>query len=206
MACNRGVLPMFGQPWWPGLFFALAPARIFQAQQLYTLCQWLTSCIRKALWLVTMTHSTLMQFHVVHIVPRMTTQSCSYIRPRPITVNFPAIRAMADENAQPSSSSNNNNSLRLGNRKKPWFKLLFVILSYFYSHLSGIRHSSNPLVHHGRHFGRTVYAMCNVRLLITNGLLRLKESDGGEVSEESLTFEYVFRLIYSSHGHLFPVL
>jgi hypothetical protein len=29
-----------------GLFFALALTRIFQAQLSYTLCQWLTSCIR----------------------------------------------------------------------------------------------------------------------------------------------------------------
>jgi hypothetical protein len=69
---------------------------------------------------------------------------------------------------------------------------VFVILSDFYSRLSGIRHSSDPLVHHGHHFGRTVYAMCNVRSLITNGLRRLEESDGGEISEESLTSEYVF--------------
>ena len=69
---------------------------------------------------------------------------------------------------------------------------VFVILSDSYSHLSGIRHSSDSLVHHGRHFRRTVYAMCNVRLLITNGLCQLEESDGGEISEESLTSEYVF--------------
>ena len=69
-----------------------------------------------------------------------------------------------------------------------------------------IRHSSDPLVHHGRHFGRTVYAMCNVRLLITNGLLRLEELDGGEIMEESLTSECVFLLIYSSCWHLLLVL
>jgi hypothetical protein len=82
------------------------------------------------------------------------------------------------------------------------------MLSDFCSRLSGIRHSSDPLVHSGRHFGRTVYAMCNVRLLITNSLLRLEESDGGEVLEESLTSEYVFWLIYPSYGHfkLFPAL
>jgi hypothetical protein len=67
--------------------------------------------------------------------------------------------------------------------------IVFVVLSDFYSHLSCIRHSSDPLVHHGRHFGRTVYAMCNVRSLITNGLLRLEELDGGEILEESLTSE-----------------
>jgi hypothetical protein len=75
-------------------------------------------------------------------------------------------------------------------RKLP--SIVFVTLSDFFSCLSGIRHSSDPLVHHGRHFGRTVYAMCNVRSLIRNTLLRLEESDGGEVSEESLTSEYIF--------------
>jgi hypothetical protein len=116
---------------------------------------------------------------------------------------------MADENAQLSSRSNYNNSLRLGNRKKPW-SIVFVVLSDFYSRLSGIRHTSDPLVHHGRHFGRTVYAMCNVRSLITNGLLRLGESDGDhEIMEESLTSEYVFLVnlsvpwafIFCSVGH-----
>ena len=43
---------------------------------------------------------------------------------------------------------------------------------------------SDPLVHHGRHFGRTVHAMCNVRALIGNGLLLL---ENGEVTEELLT-------------------
>ena len=101
-----------------------------------------------------------------------------------------AIRVMADENAQPSSSSNGNNPLRLGNRKKPWLaSIVFDILSDFYSCLSDIRHSSDPLVHHGRHFGRTVYAMCNVRSLVTNSLLRLEELDGDEISEESLASE-----------------
>ncbi|KAI0058387.1 hypothetical protein BV25DRAFT_1810724 [Artomyces pyxidatus] len=37
---------------------------------------------------------------------------------------------------------------------------------------------SDPLVHHGRHFGRTVHALANFQALITNGLLRL-----GELSE-----------------------
>ena len=79
----------------------------------------------------------------------------------------------------------------------------YLVLSDFNSCLSGIRHSSDLLVHHGRHFGRTVYAMCNVRSLITNALLRLQESDG-EILEESLTTEYVFFWsIYPSHGVFF---
>ncbi|KAG1828224.1 hypothetical protein EV424DRAFT_1471278 [Suillus variegatus] len=37
------------------------------------------------------------------------------------------------------------------------------------------RTSSNPLVLHGRHFGRTVFAMCNYPALLTAGILRLEE-------------------------------
>jgi hypothetical protein len=37
--------------------------------------------------------------------------------------------------------------------------------------------------------------MCNVRSLITNGVLRLQESDCGDVLEESLTSEYAFLFI-----------
>ncbi|KAG1875856.1 hypothetical protein C8R48DRAFT_768711 [Suillus tomentosus] len=36
--------------------------------------------------------------------------------------------------------------------------------------------SSNPLVLHGRHFGRTVFALCNYPALLTSGILRLEES------------------------------
>ncbi|EDR01144.1 uncharacterized protein LACBIDRAFT_312466 [Laccaria bicolor S238N-H82] len=46
-------------------------------------------------------------------------------------------------------------ALELGPRKKP-----------------GV---TDPLVHHGRHFGRTVHAFCNIRTLINNGILRLGE-------------------------------
>jgi hypothetical protein len=34
------------------------------------------------------------------------------------------------------------------------------------------------LVHHGRHFGRTVHALCRVHTLLTNGILRdIEEAD-----------------------------
>jgi hypothetical protein len=48
---------------------------------------------------------------------------------------------------------------------------------------------SDPLVHHGRHFGRTLHAMTNVQVLLTNGILRM-----GELSEEPedvFTAEYI---------------
>jgi len=51
------------------------------------------------------------------------------------------------------------------------------------------RCTSDPLVHHGRHFGRTVHAMTKVQALITNGLLRMVELV--ETAEENFTAEYV---------------
>jgi hypothetical protein len=46
----------------------------------------------------------------------------------------------------------------------------------------------DPLVHHGRHFGRTVHALCSVYALLTNGLLR--EVELAEQPEETFTAEY----------------
>jgi len=46
---------------------------------------------------------------------------------------------------------------------------------------------SDPLVSYGRHFGRTVHALCNVQTLVTNGLLRLGELAGEP--DESFTAE-----------------
>jgi hypothetical protein len=40
---------------------------------------------------------------------------------------------------------------------------------------SVIRNGTDPLVHHGRHFGRTVHALCSVKTLVTNGLIRVDE-------------------------------
>ncbi|KAG1823144.1 hypothetical protein EV424DRAFT_1276328, partial [Suillus variegatus] len=37
------------------------------------------------------------------------------------------------------------------------------------------RTSSNPLVLHSRHFGRTVFALCNYPALLTAGILQLEE-------------------------------
>jgi hypothetical protein len=59
--------------------------------------------------------------------------------------------------------------------------------------------TTDPLVHHGRHFGRTVHAMCNVQALITNGLLLLDED--GEVAEEFLTAVYVSEPPLTSLDH-----
>ena len=35
--------------------------------------------------------------------------------------------------------------------------------------------TQDPLVHHGRHFGRVVHTFCNVQMLITNGIMMMGE-------------------------------
>jgi len=40
-------------------------------------------------------------------------------------------------------------------------------------------------MHHGRHFGRTVHAFCNVQTLLMNGIVML--SNGADDDLESLT-------------------
>ena len=60
--------------------------------------------------------------------------------------------------------------------------------------------AGDPLVHHGRHFGRTVHAMCNIQALVTNDILRAVEDR--EVAEETLTLEFVPLFLTSRISHL----
>jgi hypothetical protein len=46
---------------------------------------------------------------------------------------------------------------------------------------------TDPLVHHGRHFGCTVHALCRVHTLLTNGILR--EVELADEPEESFSKE-----------------
>ncbi|KJA25460.1 hypothetical protein HYPSUDRAFT_134698 [Hypholoma sublateritium FD-334 SS-4] len=63
------------------------------------------------------------------------------------------------------SNKENVDALQLGPRKKP--------------------RSTDPLVHHGRHFGRTIHALCNIQALINNGIVRMGER--ADEPEESFT-------------------
>jgi hypothetical protein len=38
----------------------------------------------------------------------------------------------------------------------------------------------DPLVHHGRHFGRAVHAFCNAQTLISNGITLMGENANDE--------------------------
>lgn len=66
-----------------------------------------------------------------------------------------------------------DDALQLGPRKKAFVKV--TISSSVFGGLTWEinRCISDPLVHHGRHFGRTVHALCTVSSIITNGLLRM---------------------------------
>lgn len=48
---------------------------------------------------------------------------------------------------------------------------------------------SDPLIHHGRHFGRSLHALCNIQSLITNGILRTIELDDDPELAGTLTVE-----------------
>ncbi|KIK19108.1 hypothetical protein PISMIDRAFT_108311, partial [Pisolithus microcarpus 441] len=49
------------------------------------------------------------------------------------------------------------------------------------------RSVQDPLVHHGRHFGRAVHAFCNVQALLTNAIVLMSEVE--ERGLETLTQE-----------------
>jgi hypothetical protein len=75
--------------------------------------------------------------------------------------------------ARTEESRKRPGALILGPRKKPYvtFKCGYTIISI----ISVTRSGTDPLVHHGRHFGRTVHALCSVQALVTNGLIHVDE-------------------------------
>jgi hypothetical protein len=84
-----------------------------------------------------------------------------------------------------------DDALQQGPRKKPYLHpapclALLLMLSWMIDYY---RCLSDPLISHGRHFGRTVHALCNVQTLLTNGLVRMDEL--ADEPEETSTSEYV---------------
>jgi len=66
-----------------------------------------------------------------------------------------------------------------------------IVLPVHFTWTESFRRSrgGDPLIHHGRHFGRTVRAMCNMQALVVDGILCMGED--GEIAEETLTFQFV---------------
>ena len=88
--------------------------------------------------------------------------------PLDVSSAMPTSAMENDSSALPSRKCAASSALQLGPRKKVCaivINPIFLTMNLFY-----IRTTQDPLVHHGRHFGRTVHAFCNVQTLITNGL------------------------------------
>lgn len=81
-------------------------------------------------------------------------------------------------------------ALQQGAHKKPCVSacsaFFLLSISFLHSNSSAV---SDPLVHRGRHFGRTIFAFANVKSLITNGLDRMANQDTH--GTESLPDKYI---------------
>jgi hypothetical protein len=102
---------------------------------------------------------------------------------------------MSDNNDDPESTNGirkRSNALQQGPRKKAYVFYIYFTAGLFFNSLC--RCITDPLVHHGRHFCRTVHALCNVQALLTNGVLRTVEL--ADMPEENFTTEYVTLLVY----------
>ncbi|KAG1854518.1 hypothetical protein F4604DRAFT_1883338 [Suillus subluteus] len=65
--------------------------------------------------------------------------------------------------------------------------------------------TSDPLVSHGRHFGQTVFALCNYPSLLTNSILRLEQMEDTpleDFSAEERREHHVFEQLLESHPGL----
>lgn len=60
------------------------------------------------------------------------------------------------------------------------------IFFFTYDYVGSV--TADPLVHHGRHFGRAVFAFANVKSLIMNGLDRMADEDAP--NPETLSAKY----------------
>jgi len=55
---------------------------------------------------------------------------------------------------------------------------------------------SDPLIHHGRHFGRTHHALCSIRVLLRNGLLRQERLATNGSNVLTIRFVLTSRLLH----------
>ena len=103
---------------------------------------------------------------------------------------------MSEIAQEPNPNNKRSNALELGPRKKAYVKLqsLTIRISLTMPCSAAI----DPLVSHGRHYGRTVHAFCNISVLITNG--RTIEDYSAEY-----ILEFSFLHIYNSSVDKFLV-
>lgn len=84
----------------------------------------------------------------------------------------------ADENDS-SVGQKRQGALQVGPRKKAYVPTVYPCHCFLSLYALMFENScgSNPLIHHGRYFGRTVHAMSNVSALLNNAIVRLVEQE-----------------------------
>jgi hypothetical protein len=82
-------------------------------------------------------------------------------------------------------------ALRLAPRKKPHVFLASGHSSSIDSLFAFLSCVTDPLVHYGRHFGRTEHALCCIHKLMQNGILHSVELAGNEFEDRAGTAQYV---------------
>ena len=79
---------------------------------------------------------------------------------------------VADENA--TTGQKHLGALQIGPIKKSYV-ILYRLRLWSYHPFHRGRCGTDPLIHHGRHFGHTVHALCTVSSLLHNRFLRMAE-------------------------------
>ena len=95
-------------------------------------------------------------------------------------------------NANATAGQKRKGALQLGPRKKLYVTCETLTMYTSLTCTLDISSTADPLVHYGRHFGRTVHALCTVSALLNNGILRMGEL--AERAEDTFTHEYVMSL------------
>jgi hypothetical protein len=107
---------------------------------------------------------------------------------------MPTIVYDSDEDVKPFSNLHAQGpALARGPRRRMYVPCR-ASSKYPISHLFCRSGPTDPLAHHGRHFGRTVFSMCNVQSLITKGLIRSHEMAD---DLDSYTVELVHPSLYA---------
>ena len=85
---------------------------------------------------------------------------------------------MSSDDISSPVSQKREGALQLGPRKKPYGHSPLLYSAELNRSLN-TSCRTDPLVHHVRHFGWTVHALCNIAALLNNGLLYM-----GELSDQ----------------------
>jgi hypothetical protein len=86
-------------------------------------------------------------------------------------------------------------ALQLGPQKKLYVSLTSPVNIYYMVVLL-TSCVSDPLIHHGWHFGRTHHALCSIRVLLRNGLIRQERLATNDSNVLTIQFVLTSRLLH----------